>query len=104
VTVGLRNTGTRPGRDVVQVYLSRPDSAIDRPVRWLAGFAAATVAAGERADVQVALPWRAFAHWDEQAGDWAVEPGEFTVLLGRDAGSAAAVGTITPGTGAVPTS
>jgi beta-glucosidase len=104
VTVGLRNTGARSGRDVVQVYLSRADSAIDRPVRWLAGFGAATVAAGERADVQVELPWRAFAHWDEQAGDWAVEPGEYTVLVGRDAGTAAAVGTITPGTAGALTS
>jgi beta-glucosidase len=104
VTVGLRNTGSRPGRDVVQVYLARPDSALDRPVRWLAGFGGATVGAGERTDVRVELPWRAFAHWDEQAGDWAVEPGEFTVLVGGDAGSARVIGSITPGSGPVPTS
>ena len=31
VTVRVRNTGTRPGREVVQVYASRPDSAVERP-------------------------------------------------------------------------
>jgi beta-glucosidase len=38
VCVEVRNTGTRPGREVVQVYASRPDSSVERPVKWLAGF------------------------------------------------------------------
>src|SRR5439155_401938 len=41
VCVEVRNTGSRPGREVVQVYASRPDSAVERPAKWLAGFAAA---------------------------------------------------------------
>jgi len=80
VTVRLRNTGTRAGRAVAQVYLSRADSAVDRPVRWLAGFAGATVPAGETATVTVTLPRRAFEHW--QDGGWVLEPGSFTVLAG----------------------
>jgi beta-glucosidase len=48
--VRLMNTGTRPGRDVVQVDASRPDSAVPRPRRWL-GFAAAAAAAGEELTV-----------------------------------------------------
>ncbi len=36
VHVPVRNTGTRTGREVVQVYLDRADSAVERPVRWLA--------------------------------------------------------------------
>jgi beta-glucosidase len=48
--VRLKNTGTRPGRDVVQAYASRPDSAVPRPRRWLVGFAAAA-AAGEELTV-----------------------------------------------------
>ena len=40
VRVRVRNTGTRLGREVVQVYASRPDSAVVRPRRWLVGFAA----------------------------------------------------------------
>ncbi|MBN1172172.1 MAG: glycoside hydrolase family 3 C-terminal domain-containing protein, partial [Micromonosporaceae bacterium] len=44
VTVTVANTGTRAGKHVAQVYLSRADSAVERPVRWLAGFAAVTAA------------------------------------------------------------
>ena len=80
VRVGVRNTGERAGREVVQVYLSRPGSAAERPVRWLAAFAGLTVAAGERATVSVALPRRAFEHWGQDG--WALEPGGFTVEAG----------------------
>ena len=31
VCVEVRNTGARPGREIVQVYASRPDSAVERP-------------------------------------------------------------------------
>ncbi len=80
VTLRLRNTGQRPGREVAQVYLSRPGSAVERPVRWLAGFAGVTVPAGETATVTVELPRRAFQHW--QDGGWVLEPGSFTVQAG----------------------
>ncbi len=79
VTVQLRNTGPRDGREVAQVYLSRPGSAVHRPVRWLAGFASVEVPAGQTVPVPIALPRRAFEHW--QSG-WALEPGSFTVQAG----------------------
>ena len=74
VTVRLRNAGARAGREVVQVYASRPGSAVERPPRWLAGFAIAEAGPGEEVEVVVTLPPRALAHWD---GGWTVEPGEF---------------------------
>ena len=78
--VRLANTGTRPGREVVQVYASRPDSAIERPPRWLVGFAVVEAAAGEEVIVDVSLYPRAFEHWD---GGWQTEPGAFTLEAGR---------------------
>ncbi|MFI2478319.1 beta-glucosidase [Nocardia xishanensis] len=79
VTLTARNTGARAGKQVVQVYLSRPDSAIERPVRWLAGFAAVSASAGESVPVRIDLPPRVFAHWD---GGWRTEPGAFAVHAG----------------------
>ena len=79
--VRLANTGTRPGREVVQVYASRADSAIDRPPRWLAGFAVVEAAAGEEVIVDVSLNPRAFEHWG--ADGWETEPGAFTLEAGR---------------------
>jgi beta-glucosidase len=85
VTVGVRNSGARPGRTVVQVYASRPDSQVSRPRRWLAGFATLDAAPGEESTVEVAVSARAFQHWDVEAdggGGWVTEPGTFTLLAG----------------------
>jgi len=78
--VRVANTGTRAGREVVQVYASRPGSAVQRPARWLEGFAVVDAAAGEEVIVDVPLNPRAFQHWD---GGWQTEPGEFTLEAGR---------------------
>lgn len=75
----LRNTGDRPGKQVVQIYLSRADSAIDRPARWLAGWAVVRAGAGEEREVTATVAPRAFAHWDE---GWHTEPGTYTVHIG----------------------
>lgn len=80
VSITVTNTGDREGKQVVQAYLSRPDSAVDRPVRWLAGFTAVTLAPGESRTVSITLPDRAFQHWGP--GGWETEPGEFTVRVG----------------------
>lgn len=84
VRVRVRNTGERAGREVVQVYATRPDSAVERPERWLAGWASASAAPGEAVEVDVEVPERAYRHWT--ADGWAVEPGTFTLLVGRSAG------------------
>ncbi|WP_219415074.1 beta-glucosidase family protein [Pseudonocardia nigra] len=79
VEVELANTGDRTGRQVVQVYLARPDSAVERPARWLAGWAVFDAAPGT-ATASVTLPPRAFQHWAD--GAWHTEPGTFEVHVG----------------------
>ncbi|MFE5288716.1 beta-glucosidase [Nocardia sp. NPDC056611] len=79
-TVTVRNAGARAGRQVVQAYLSRAGSAVDRPVRWLAGFAVIEAGAGESVSATIELPRRAFEHWTAEG--WAVEPGSFTLHVG----------------------
>ena len=81
--VTLRNTGERPGREVVQVYLSRAESSIDRPVRWLAGYNAVEAAPGESVTARITVAPRAFQHWSIESDAWLTERGEFTVLVGR---------------------
>jgi beta-glucosidase len=84
VLVRVRNTGHRPGREVIQVYASRPDSTVERPDRWLAGFGAIEVAPGRTADVEVTVPARALQHWDPTTG-WTTEPGPYRLDAGRSA-------------------
>src|SRR5581483_7677064 len=78
--VTVRNIGERRGRQVVQVYASRPDSAIARPAKWLAGFATVDADPGEVVTVRVPVAARAFEHWTEDG--WATEPGEFVLAAG----------------------
>ncbi|MCS6580709.1 beta-glucosidase H [Curtobacterium citreum] len=79
VTATVANTGDRAGKHVVQVYASRAESAVDRPVRWLVGFAPVRLAAGASTEVSIEVPARAFAHWD---GSWQYESGTFTLHVG----------------------
>ncbi|WP_181720184.1 beta-glucosidase family protein [Nocardia gipuzkoensis] len=80
VSITVTNTGDREGKQVIQVYLSRPNSAVDRPDRWLAGFTAVTLAPGDSRTVAITLPERAFQHWGPTG--WETEPGEFVVRVG----------------------
>jgi beta-glucosidase len=80
VHVPARNTGSRSGREVVQVYLERAESSVDRPVRWLAGYAGTHLAPGGTESVAVRIPARSFGHYD---GGWQFEPGTFRILVGH---------------------
>ena len=91
--VEVRNTGSRPGREVVQVYASRPDSAVERPVRWLAGFAAVDAGPGETVTVGILLPERAFQHWAD--GGWTLEAGTFALAAGSSSASLPLTGGVT---------
>ncbi|MET8141186.1 glycoside hydrolase family 3 C-terminal domain-containing protein [Sphaerisporangium sp. NPDC005288] len=86
VRVQVRNTGGRTGGEVVQVYLTRPGSGVERPVRWLAGFARVQAGPGESVETRVEVAARALAHWSPERHAWAFEPGSFTVLAGRSCG------------------
>ena len=83
VTVTVRNTGDRPGREVVQVYASRPDSAVERAPRWLVGSAVVDAAAGEVTNATITLADRNFRHWVSSAHAWMVEPRTYQLQAGR---------------------
>ncbi|MFD5302464.1 beta-glucosidase [Streptomyces rochei] len=93
--VRLRNTGDRPGREVVQLYLAPAEPDASRPVRWLAGFAGAEAGPGERAEVTVELPRRAFEVWDEATGSWAFVKGSYELRIGRSIADRRITATIT---------
>jgi beta-glucosidase len=83
IRVAVRNTGPRPGREIVQAYVASPVAGAARPARVLGAFAAVSAAPGERAEVVLTVPARAFAVWDPAAGGWAWPEGTFTIEVGR---------------------
>jgi beta-glucosidase len=81
LTVRVRNTGQRPGREVVQAYAGPDARDPDRPVRWLAGFAAVDADPGELAEVTITLPSRAFQVWTDSG--WQTVRGRYRIAAGR---------------------
>ncbi|QGZ52577.1 glycosyl hydrolase [Streptomyces sp. QHH-9511] len=93
--VRLRNTGTRAGREVVQVYMARPGSSVERPLRWFVGYAAVRAEAGRAVTADVEVPARALRHWSEEERAWSTEPGPYRLMVGRSAGDRRWEGTVT---------
>ena len=86
LVVTIRNTGSRPGREVVQAYVAPPaPGGSGRPALALAAFGSVVAEPGEAGRVRLRLPARSFARWDERAGGWAWPAGRFGVHVGRSA-------------------
>ena len=83
VRVRLANRGRRPGREVVQAYLSRPGSVVERPALWLAGFAVVRAEPGQAVTAELRLASRAFQHWSAETHAWETEPGPYQLSAGR---------------------
>jgi len=81
ISVDVTNTGSRSGADVVQVYVAAP-AAAGEPPRQLKAFAKVALKPGETRHVSVTLDPRAFSVWDNDAKQWVVVPGEYSVLVG----------------------
>jgi beta-glucosidase len=79
IEVSVSNTGTRAGKQVIQVFADRADSAVDRPVRWLVGFAAVRLEPGETRMVEVEVDTRLLAYWQD---GWRYEPGQYGLSVG----------------------
>ncbi|MEV7070580.1 glycoside hydrolase family 3 C-terminal domain-containing protein [Streptomyces sp. NPDC093990] len=86
VRVRLRNSGARPGREVVQVYLAPGEPDAERPARRLAGFAGVEAGPGESVEATVEIPRRAFEIWDEKTSSWSYVKGSYEIQVGRSIG------------------
>ncbi len=82
VSLRVKNTGVRPGKEVVQVYVSDKASSLVRPPKELKGFKKVTLAPGESQVVEFELDQRALSYYDPYRGQWVAEPGEFEMLVG----------------------
>jgi beta-glucosidase len=81
-SVTVSNVGSRPGKEVVQLYVSPPPSSVVRPKRELRGFEKIELAPGERKTVRFELSARAFSYWDAEKGSWRAETGGYTLHVG----------------------
>ncbi|KAL0572762.1 hypothetical protein V5O48_009194 [Marasmius crinis-equi] len=91
VSLSVKNTGTVPGSEVVQVYISYPERGITHPKLQLRGYIKVKdLQAGESRNVEVALDkyalayWHSFPHSETEIGKgvWKVDEGDYGVHVG----------------------
>ncbi|TAM84739.1 MAG: glycosyl hydrolase [Acidobacteria bacterium] len=82
VSFDVKNTGSRAGSEVAEVYVSDPSAKVPRPKIELKGFERVTLKPGEIKYASIKLNQRSLAYWDVKSNGWKVDPGEFVVSVG----------------------
>ena len=87
VSVTVKNTGTREGKEVVELYVSAPDNkAANKPAKELKAFAKTkALKAGESETITMTVKAADLASFDEAASAWVVAEGEYQFLVGASA-------------------
>lgn len=82
VSVPVKNTGSRAGAEIVQLYVSDLKSSLPRPVKELKGFRKITLQPGQEQTVSFTIDRKALSFYDDTKQDWVAEPGTFEALVG----------------------
>jgi beta-glucosidase len=82
VSVDVKNTGTRAGDEVVQLYVTHLNSAVARPVKELRGFQRIALRPNETRTVRLPLKGTDLTYWDADKRSFVVEPGRVSIMLG----------------------
>jgi beta-glucosidase len=82
VTFNLKNTGSRKGAEIAELYAGDPHAAVPRPVKELKGFAKVELQPGQIKRVTISLDQRAFSYYDVSKSAWTAVPGDFSILVG----------------------
>ncbi|KAI4261674.1 MAG: hypothetical protein L6R42_003127 [Xanthoria sp. 1 TBL-2021] len=91
VKISLKNTGSRQGKQVVQVYVSFPEGVVDAstgdkidfPVRQLRGFEKIELEASKSQDIEIELTRKDFSYWSRGLGNWVMPTeGKFNISIG----------------------
>lgn len=82
VSVEVKNSGSRDGDEVVQLYAAFPDSKVERPAKALKGFRRVRIPAGRSLRVAIPLKAEDLCYWDERKHAFVLEKGTVEVMVG----------------------
>ena len=82
VSVEVENSGTRPGDEVVQLYVHESAPAVKRPIKELRGFQRIALRPKEKRRVSFTLPAADLAYYDTASKRFVVKPGAFDIMVG----------------------
>ena len=95
LAVNVENTGSRAGKQVVQAYVTAPEGALKKPWQELAGFAkTALLEPGASEEAAISFDFANLASFDERAGAYVLEAGEYVVRLGTSSVDTAPVAVV----------
>jgi beta-glucosidase len=95
VSLDITNTGSRMGKEVVQLYIRDVASNLQRPTKELKGFAKVQLEPGERKTVTLPVAFDALAYYDDLERAWIAEAGKFEILVGSSSQDIRATATFT---------
>lgn len=85
VTVPVKNTGSREGKEVVQLYIRDKKSSVERPIKELKGFCKVSLKPGEEKEVSFTIDRSALSYFDAGSHQWMAEPGAFEAIVAASA-------------------
>ena len=83
VSFKIKNTGEYDGNEIAQLYVSKKDSKIIRPVRELKGFKKVFIKKGETVNVTLDFDEYTFRYFDTKLNKWFIESGEYEIEIGK---------------------
>jgi beta-glucosidase len=82
ITVDVRNSGSRAGDEVVQMYVAHMGSKIERAQEELKGFQRISLAPGKTTSVKFMLRAVDLAYWNADRATWDIEANQVDVRIG----------------------
>ena len=82
MSVDVTNTGSRDGKEIVQLYISDEESSLERPVKELKGFKKVALAPGETKKVTFEISEDMLKFYNPAQKGWVLEKGKFTAHIG----------------------
>ena len=95
VSIDIKNTGKRRGKEVVQLYIRDVESKLLRPPKELKGFQKIELSPGETRTATFILNEETLSFYDTESGKWTAEPGEFEIIIGSSSRDIRARATLT---------
>jgi beta-glucosidase len=83
ITCNVTNQGDFDGAEVVQVYIGKVKSAVERATKELKGFKKVFVKKGASSSVNIAVDVNSLAYYDEAISDWNLEKGKYIIYVGN---------------------
>ncbi len=82
ISISVTNTGDMAGSEIVQLYVSIPESSVERPTKELKGFKKIHLQPGQSEIVAFSLDTKDFSYYSTKDSCWVYEDKPFNIYIG----------------------